>query len=116
MDANELKFTNGSFDHIIISAALHEMDKSQRLNVLSEIHRTLKKGGKLLIFEHHEPVKISLRILYNYYLGFIERLTSHSAEMQRNILEELKLTNFYLLNQIPIKKFFSLFQIIVAFK
>lgn len=63
MDANELKFSDDYFDHVVISAALHEMDKNQRLNVLSEIHRVLKKGGILLIFEHNEPSKIALRIL-----------------------------------------------------
>ncbi|MFX0020054.1 MAG: class I SAM-dependent methyltransferase [Promethearchaeota archaeon] len=116
MDANELKFSNDSFNHVIISAALHEMDKNQRLNVLSEIYRILKGGGFCLIFEHHEPSKISLRILYNFYLGFIEKLTSHSFEMQRNILKELKKSGFEILKQIPIKKFLSFFQIILLKK
>lgn len=113
MDANELKFSDDYFDHVVISAALHEMDKNQRLNVLSEIHRVLKKGGILLIFEHNEPSKIALRILYNFYLGFIEKITSHSFEMQRNILKELRKTGFKILKQIPIKKFLSFFQIIL---
>ncbi|MGB5911766.1 MAG: class I SAM-dependent methyltransferase [Promethearchaeia archaeon] len=116
MDANKLKFSNNYFDHVIISAALHEMDKNQRLNVLSEIHRILKRGGIFLIFEHHEPSKISLRILYNFYLGFIEKMTSHSFEMQRFILKELKKSGFKILKQIPIKKFLSFFQIILLKK
>ncbi|MHA2400497.1 MAG: class I SAM-dependent methyltransferase [Promethearchaeota archaeon] len=114
MDANDLKFRNNYFDHVVISAALHEMDKSQRLNVLTEIKRILKQGGKFLIFEHHEPSKISLRIPYNFYLGFTEKLTSHSAEMQRNILKELKKTGFNILYQVPVKKFFSFFQVILS--
>lgn len=116
MEANELKFSNDYFDHIVISAALHEMDINQRLNVLSEIHRVLKKGGIFLIFEHHEPSKILLRILYNFYLGFIEKITSHSFEMQRNILKELKKTGFNILKQTAIKKFLSFFQIILSIK
>ncbi|MFW9896805.1 MAG: class I SAM-dependent methyltransferase, partial [Candidatus Thorarchaeota archaeon] len=55
MDANNTKFSNDYFDHVVVSAALHEMDKIQRKNVLSEIHRILKKGGIFLVFEHHEP-------------------------------------------------------------
>ena len=116
MDANQLKFSNDHFDHVVISAALHEMDKNQRLNVLSEIHRVLKKSGILLIFEHHEPSKILLRILYNFYLGFIEKFTSHSFEMQRSILKELKNTGLKILKQTPIKRFLSFFQIILSKK
>ncbi|MFX1496944.1 MAG: class I SAM-dependent methyltransferase [Promethearchaeota archaeon] len=116
MDANRLKFSNEYFDHVIISAALHEMEKEQRLNVLSEVYRVLKSGGTFLIFEHHEPTKSSLRLFYNFYLGFIEKLTSHSFEMQRNILKELKISGFKPLKQIPIKKFLSVFQIILLKK
>ena len=116
MDANRLKFSNNYFDHVIISAALHEMDKDQRLNVLCEVRRVLKKGGVLLIFEHFEPKKITFRILYNFYLGFIEKITSHSFEMQRNILKELKKSGFNILEQTPIKKFLTFFQIILSKK
>jgi len=116
MDANELKFPNDYFDHVVISAALHEMDKNQRLNVLYEVHRVIKKGGTLLVFEHHEPYRIPLRILYNFYLGFIEKITSYSFEMQRNILKELKKSGFHILKQIPIKEFLSFFQIILLKK
>ncbi|MFX1574493.1 MAG: class I SAM-dependent methyltransferase [Promethearchaeota archaeon] len=116
MDANEMKFSNNYFNHVVISAAIHEMDKNQRLNVLSEIHRVLKKGGILLIFEHHEPSKTSLRILYNFYLGFIEKITSHSFEMQKNILKELKNVGFKIQKIIPVKEFLSFFQIILSIK
>ncbi|MFW9784690.1 MAG: hypothetical protein ACFFFB_20590, partial [Candidatus Heimdallarchaeota archaeon] len=77
---------------------------------------TLKKGGILLIFEHHEPRRISLRILFNFYLGFIEKLTSNSFEMQRTILRETIKSGFKILKQIPIKKFLSFFQIILLKK
>jgi ubiquinone/menaquinone biosynthesis C-methylase UbiE len=116
MDANNLQFNNESFDKIIISAALHEMDKKQRLNVLSEVHRVLKKDGRFLIFEHHEPSKPIYRILYNYYLGIIEKMTSYSFEMQRNIFLELKKARFKIISQTPIEKFLRFFQIILCEK
>lgn len=116
MDANDLTFKNESFDKVIISAALHEMNIKQRLNVLSEVHRILKKNGYFLIFDHHEPSEIFHRILYNFYLGFIEKITSHSFEMQRNILMELNNAGFKILSQTPIKKFHSFFQIILCKK
>jgi ubiquinone/menaquinone biosynthesis C-methylase UbiE len=116
MDANNLKFPNDYFDHLVISAALHEIDKKQRKNVLSEIYRVLKNGGSFLVFDHHEPSKISLRILYNFYLGFIEKITSHSFEMQRSILKELKDFKFKILKQTSIKEFLNFFQIIFSIK
>ena len=116
MDANNLQFNNESFDKIIISAALHEMDKKQRLNVLSEVHRVLKKDGQFLIFEHHEPSKPIYRILYNYYLGIIEKMMSYSFEMQRNIFLELKKARFKIISQTPNVKFLRFFQIILCKK
>jgi len=116
MDANNLQFSNESIDKIIISAALHEMDRTQRLNVLSEVHRVMKKDGQFLIFEHHEPPNPIYRILYNYYLGLIEKIISHSFEMQRNILLELKQAGFEIISQIPIEKFLKFFQIILSKK
>jgi len=94
----------------------HEMNKVQRLNVLSEIYRVLKREGYFLIFDHHEPSKTSLRVLYNFYLGFSERLLSKSAEMQRYILMELKRTKFKIISQTPVRKFFNFFQVILCKK
>lgn len=116
MDANELDFLSNSIDIVIISAALHEMDKEQRLNVLKEVYRVLKIKGYLIIFDHHEPSKTFLRILYNFYLGFSEKIFSNSADMQRNIFSELKKSKFSILKQLPIKKFLNFFQIITTKK
>jgi len=116
MNANFLKFEKDHFDKVIISAALHEMEKEERLKVLSEIHRILRKGGIFLILDHHEPSKIGQRIFYNFYLGFFEKMLSNSFEMQRNILMELIETDFKIISQEPIKKFHDFFQIILSKK
>lgn len=116
MDAKSLDFKDDNFNIVIISAALHEMDKDERINVLSEIYRVLKSGGIFLIFEHHEPSKSFLRIAYNFYLGYSEKLLSHSFEMQRNIFTELKKARFKILSQTPIKNFHNFFQIILSRK
>ena len=86
------------------------MRSNQRLKVLKEVYRILKKDGYLLIFDHHEPSKVGIRILYNFYLGFWEKLLSHSFDMQRNILRELKKTGFIILKQTPIKEFYIFFK------
>jgi len=116
MDAKSLDFKDENFNIVIISAALHEMDKNERLDVLCEIYRVLKNSGIFLIFEHHEPSNSFLRIAYNFYLGYSEKLLSHSFEMQRNILMELKRTHFKIITQTPVRKFFRFFQIILCKK
>ncbi len=114
MNANHLNFNNNSFDKVIISAALHEMDQKQRLNVLKEVYRILKSGGVFLIFDHHEPKKTLKRLLYNFYLGFSEMILSKSSEMQRSIIYELRESNFKILKQLTVRKFLDFFQIIIS--
>jgi ubiquinone/menaquinone biosynthesis C-methylase UbiE len=117
MDASELNFSSESFNIVLISAALHEMDKILRPIVLLEVHRVLKPKGYLLIFDHHEPSEPNLRIFYNFYLGFWEKILSHSSEMQKNIFRELKGANFRLIDQIIFnKKFYKFFQLIISRK
>jgi ubiquinone/menaquinone biosynthesis C-methylase UbiE len=117
MNAADLKFNNNRFDKVIISAALHEMDSQLRMKVLSEAFRVLKKEGFLIIFEHNEPKEPLLRILYNFYLGFMEKILSHSFEMQRHIFMELKKTGFIIKKQVfLVKKWHKFFQIIVCKK
>ncbi len=114
MDAANLLFNNEIFDKVIISAALHEMESSLRLKVLAEVHRILKLKSDFIIFDHHEPRETGLRILYNFYLGFWEKLLSNSFEMQRHILMELKNAGFKIVKQTQVKKFLKFFQVIVA--
>lgn len=117
MDASNLKFASEGFDIVLISAALHEMNKTLRYRVLNEVYRVLKKDGYFFIFDHHEPSEPKLRIFYNVYLGFWEKILSHSSEMQRNILNELKNVNFTILDQIIFnKKFYKFFQLIISKK
>lgn len=117
MDASSLEFETESVNHVIISAALHEMDTHLRIKVLSEAYRILRKEGYLFIFEHHEPSEVKLRILYNIYLGFWEKLLSKSSVMQRNIFSELYRAKFKLQKQIIFeRRFYKFFQLIISRK
>lgn len=117
MNASNLRFASETFNIVIISAALHEMNKDLRFRVLHEVNRVLKKDGYLFIFDHHEPSEPKLRVLYNLYLGFWEKLLSHSSEMQHSILNELKEVNFTLTDQIIFdKRFYKFFQLIISKK
>jgi len=42
-----------SFDLIIISAVLHHVPLNQRAAVYQELHRLLRPGGRLVVFEHN---------------------------------------------------------------
>ena len=117
MDASNLKFASESFNIVLISAALHEMDKDLRFRALQEVYHVLRRNGYLFIFDHHEPSEIKLRIFYNFYLGFWERILSHSSEMQRNIFRELKDVKFNPVKQIILnKKIYKFFQLIISKK
>jgi SAM-dependent methyltransferase len=41
------------FDLIVISAVLHHIPVGQRAGVYAELHRLLRPGGKLVVFEHN---------------------------------------------------------------
>jgi len=43
----------GSFDVIIISAVLHHVPAIQRTEVYRELHRLLRPGGRIVVFEHN---------------------------------------------------------------
>jgi len=117
MNASNLRFAPETFNIVIISAALHEMNEALRYRVLHEVNRVLKKEGYLFIFDHHEPSEPKLRLFYNLYLGFWEKLLSYSSEMQHSILNELKEVNFVITDQIIFdKKFYKFFQLIISKK
>jgi SAM-dependent methyltransferase len=41
------------FDLIVISAVLHHVPVAQRIEVYAELHRLLRPGGRLVVFEHN---------------------------------------------------------------
>jgi SAM-dependent methyltransferase len=44
---------SGSFDLVLISAVLHHVPVSERNAVYAELHRVLRPGGNLVVFEHN---------------------------------------------------------------
>lgn len=64
MDATKLSFESDSFDKILLSLVLHEMDEELRSKILSEARRVLKKDGKIIITEWERSSKLSKRLLF----------------------------------------------------
>ena len=60
-DATQMPYKKDTFDLILCMLALHEMDQSTRILVLSEIRRVLKTDGHILFVDYHtrhiRPVK-----------------------------------------------------------
>ena len=51
-DATDLPFKNGRFDISCVSMALHDMPEAIAIQVLKEMKRVTKKGGKIIILEY----------------------------------------------------------------
>ena len=64
MDATKMNFESESFDKILISLVLHEMDEELRSEIISEAKRVLKKDGTFLITEWERSPKLFRRFLF----------------------------------------------------
>jgi SAM-dependent methyltransferase len=55
-----LPYADGSFDVVQVACVFHHIRPSDRLNWMREIHRVLKPGGHIFVFEHNvlNPVTV----------------------------------------------------------
>lgn len=53
--AENMPFEDNVFDVVHTSAALHEMNPEQLLEILNEVHRVLKPGGIFTLVDFHSP-------------------------------------------------------------
>lgn len=54
-DAVHTSYPPETADAVIISFAIHDLPHTQRLQVMKEAYRLLKKGGVFIIYEYHMP-------------------------------------------------------------
>lgn len=64
MDATQMPFASESFDKILLSLVLHEMDEGLRANIISEAKRVLKKDGRIILTEWERSSQLSRRVLF----------------------------------------------------
>jgi demethylmenaquinone methyltransferase/2-methoxy-6-polyprenyl-1,4-benzoquinol methylase len=64
-NAARTTFPEGRFDKAVICAALHEMLRETRDDILGEALRLLRPGGRLVSVEHREPVERRKAFLIN---------------------------------------------------
>ena len=63
-DATRTGYDNDSFDIIILSLVLHEMDGSLQRAIIIEAKRLLSDNGKMIVIEWFQPEKISKRFMF----------------------------------------------------
>ena len=68
IDAQNTQFENESFDFIISSNMIHHLPYP--IKFFEEMHRILKKGGKLIIFDAHCSVLLQLVLILMRHEGF----------------------------------------------
>lgn len=64
MDATQLKYKSNSFDKILISLVLHELDKELASKIIMEAKRVLKDNGEIIITEWKPSKQLFKRILF----------------------------------------------------
>ena len=68
MDAIKMDFPSDKFDIEMVSFGLHEMEYELMIVVLKEMHRTLRRGGKLFILDYATEDRFILKQIYSIYL------------------------------------------------
>lgn len=61
----DIPFSQSTFDIVFIACVLHHVDSQQHENILNEVKRVLKPGGRLYIFEHNPLNPVTQRIVRN---------------------------------------------------
>lgn len=60
-EADPSPYSTGSFDLVLLSMVLHELDEVQRVAVLREAKRVAKRDGRILVLEYHPgPLRFPL--------------------------------------------------------
>ena len=64
MDATALEFKANSFDTVLISLVLHELDEDLAGRLIREAKRVLKDNGRIIVTEWERPAKSLRRVLF----------------------------------------------------
>ena len=68
-DSENMNFSNNKFDAVIVAFGVRNfefLDKG-----LTEIHRVLKKGGKMVVLEFSKPIIFPVKQLYHFYFNHV---------------------------------------------
>lgn len=91
--AEEMPFSDGVFDVVHSSVAMHEMEKEQRRQIFGEVFRVLKPGGVFTMIDFHSPTNVLFWPGLMVFLWLFETHTSWEL-LDIDLLEVLKEVGF----------------------
>lgn len=106
-NAEEIPYADGYFDRASVTFGLHEMPHPVRMNVLREMRRVLKPGGKIIVLDYAYPKRTLAVLLFKVWMlvegetarDFIRRdLSSMIRDAGFDVIEQ----NVYWMNTIRI--------------
>ncbi|NOQ29189.1 MAG: methyltransferase domain-containing protein [Methanosarcinales archaeon] len=106
-NAEEIPYADGYFDRASVTFGLHEMPHPVRMNVLREMRRVLKPGGKITVLDYAYPKRTLAMPLFRIWMlvegatamDFIQRdLSSMIRDAGFDVIEQ----NVYWMNTIRI--------------
>ena len=65
MDAGEMSFENESFDKVLLSLVLHEMEEEIAASIINEAIRVLKPNGEILITEWERSRSFFRKVVFS---------------------------------------------------
>jgi len=93
-DAQNMPFADCCFDKELISLGLHEIPDGVRLVALKEIHRTLKPGGSLFVFDFNLPEGGPTRLITRLFVKALEESFTYDWLIDEKLFPELAATGF----------------------
>jgi demethylmenaquinone methyltransferase/2-methoxy-6-polyprenyl-1,4-benzoquinol methylase len=91
-DSENLPFEEASFDAITVAFGVRNFENLDK--GIKEMHRVLKKGGKIVVLEFSQPSFFLFKIVFNFYfkyiLPLIGRLTSKDPRAYQYLYESVQ--------------------------
>lgn len=108
-DGLKIPFEDEKFDIVFTSMVFHHIDHKLHPQVLTEIYRVLKKGGRFYNFEHNPKNPLTLKVVRECPFDYDAVLLPHKYNKQITEQSGLKVEQVIFTLFVPRHKLFKLF-------